>query len=416
MKLTFIILLLLSVIALTVYASPFPEPEIIKFPLTKRRPVYNKRQASSTVTLSDFQQDSSYYFPIKISGQSFTVVFDTGSLDLWVPGSSCTSPACRKHNQFNPANSPTFRATNKTFTIQYVGGDGVVTDIGFDTVTVGSASATNQVFGSATSVTTTVSNPPYDGIMGFGPGQNGELGGVTFFHQLVSQGAIKSPVFGVYLGRQQDGTDTQSEVTLGGIDSSKTKSNIVNSTVVAGAVTWDISLDDITVDGTGVGFTNRVVSIDTGTSVIVTPEQDLIALSNAINGKIVAQPDGTYIEIPCNFNHVISFKFNGVTFDMDNKDLIITAGQNVCVLSFIAVSDQSPNLWIVGDPFLKNVYSVYDISGPSVGFARIVTSNQPDKAKSTATSVISSTLFNPLLMIMFKIIPLVNMCVILLYL
>jgi hypothetical protein len=50
----------------------------------------------------------------------FSVQFDTGSSDLFVPGPSCSG--CQGHSRFNPANSSTAVNVNKTFTLTYGSG------------------------------------------------------------------------------------------------------------------------------------------------------------------------------------------------------------------------------------------------------------------------------------------------------
>ncbi|MGH0160378.1 UNVERIFIED_CONTAM: hypothetical protein FKN15_039302 [Acipenser sinensis] len=81
--------------------------------------------------------DISYYGVISIGTppQSFKVVFDTGSANLWVPSIYCNSNACSNHNKFNPNLSSTYRSTSQTVAIQY--GTGSMTGLlGYDTVTV----------------------------------------------------------------------------------------------------------------------------------------------------------------------------------------------------------------------------------------------------------------------------------------
>ena len=41
--------------------------------------------------------------------QPFPVLFDTGSANLWVPGTRCTSAGCLAHPRFNQSASHTFR-------------------------------------------------------------------------------------------------------------------------------------------------------------------------------------------------------------------------------------------------------------------------------------------------------------------
>lgn len=66
-------------------------------------------------------KDAQYYGEISLGSppQKFKVVFDTGSSNLWVPGSDCWSPACFLHSKFYVWNSRTFVANATAFEIRY---------------------------------------------------------------------------------------------------------------------------------------------------------------------------------------------------------------------------------------------------------------------------------------------------------
>ncbi|KAK2506524.1 hypothetical protein MC885_005881 [Smutsia gigantea] len=80
--------------------------------------------------------DCQYFGKIYIGTppQEFTVVFDTGSSDLWVPSVYCKSDACQNHHRFDPSKSSTFQTMGEPLSVQYSRGTmrGVM---GFDTVT-----------------------------------------------------------------------------------------------------------------------------------------------------------------------------------------------------------------------------------------------------------------------------------------
>ena len=238
-------------------------------------------------------------------------------------------------------------------------------------MSIGGKTAKNQVFGVAKAVTFGKSNLSFDGIMGMGPGKYGQLQNVTLFHQLIEQGAVKDSVFGIYFDRINDSTSSDSEVTLGGVDTSKFTGDLVYNNLVPNASHWQISLDDLIVNGSPLGFKDRTANIDTGTSYITIPETDLTTLNGCINGNIITMKKLKTIEIPCNMNQALSLKFANVAYKIKTEDLIFPY-QNSCILGFFSTVNSTISQWIVGDTFLRNVYSVFNISGPTVGFAQLV--------------------------------------------
>merc|ERR1711973_521197 len=71
--------------------------------------------------------DAQYFGPLTIGTppQDFTVIFDTGSSNLWVPSALCPDAegpghiACKVHNTYNSSLSSTYQEDGEEFKIAY---------------------------------------------------------------------------------------------------------------------------------------------------------------------------------------------------------------------------------------------------------------------------------------------------------
>jgi hypothetical protein len=86
-----------------------------------------KRDAEKTTPIAlDSKSDAQYYGPITIGNppQSFLVLFDTGSSNLWVPSSQCPywQISCDLHTKYYSAQSKSYKANGTKFSIQYGSG------------------------------------------------------------------------------------------------------------------------------------------------------------------------------------------------------------------------------------------------------------------------------------------------------
>jgi hypothetical protein len=136
--------------------------------------------------------------------QTFEVVWDTGSSNLWVPDALCTTlPACADDSKFYSSKSSTYSAITpqRDYFLPY--GSGVCAGfLGNDTVTVGDAAAVSYTFGQTTLLPGADFDPPFNGIAGLAFDiLNLPIGSFlpTIFEGLIAGGDLEEPLLHVYL-------------------------------------------------------------------------------------------------------------------------------------------------------------------------------------------------------------------------
>ncbi|RYY31439.1 hypothetical protein EON62_06400, partial [archaeon] len=94
-------------------------------------------------------EEAQYYGPVTVGtpGQTFKVIFDTGSSNLWIPANNCTN--CGLHTKFNAGASSSYVANGAPFYIEY--GSGPVSGyLGEDTVNMGGINVPGITFAEIT--------------------------------------------------------------------------------------------------------------------------------------------------------------------------------------------------------------------------------------------------------------------------
>lgn len=168
--------------------------------------------------------NAQYFGTVSIGSppQSFQVVFDTGSSNLWVPKvgcSHCGLPIIGKKSKYNHDKSSTYTADGAEFEIMY--GSGSVS--GFfsaDDVTLADDLVIDsQRFAEvqdAGGLGIAYSLGKFDGILGLGFTSISVGGTTTCFENLIRQNKVDQPIFSFYLGDNGPG-----ELTFGGYDVNK---------------------------------------------------------------------------------------------------------------------------------------------------------------------------------------------------
>ncbi|XP_028695277.2 napsin-A isoform X2 [Macaca mulatta] len=319
------------------------------------------------VPLSNYR-DVQYFGKIGLGTppQNFTVVFDTGSSNLWVPSRRCHffSVPCWLHHRFDPKASSSFQANGTKFAIQYGTGrvDGILSE---DKLTIGGIKGASVIFGEALwepGLVFTFAH--FDGILGLGFPILSVEGVRPPMDVLVEQGLLDKPVFSFYLNRDPKEPDG-GELVLGGSDPAHYIPPLTFVPVTVPAY-WQIHMERVKV-GPGLTLCVRgcAAILDTGTSLITGPTEEIRALHAAIGGYPLLA--GEYIilcsEIPK--LPAVSFLLGGVWFNLTAQDYVIQA---------LDVPPPAGPFWILGDVFLGTYVAVFDRgdtkSGARVGLAR----------------------------------------------
>ncbi|XP_043828009.1 pepsin A-like [Dromiciops gliroides] len=294
--------------------------------------------------------------------QEFKVVFDTGSANFWVPSVLCYSPACHYHPRFDPQQSSSFKATQQTFSIAY--GTGSMTGVlAYDTVKIGDIEDTNQIFGlSQTESNTFLAFTTFDGILGMAYPEISEAGATPVFDNLWNQRLISKNVFAFYLSSNEK---NGSVLMFGGIDSSY-YSGSISWIPLSSKGYWQITMTSITMNGTVVACDGGCQAIvDSGTSLIIGPYNEIDSIQAAIGA--IQNANGE-MEVNCSSISdlpPITFNINGEEFPVPTKGYIKQKSSS-CTSGF-SVTDL--NLWILGDVFMRQYFTIFDRENDRVGLA-----------------------------------------------
>ena len=135
--------------------------------------------------------------------QFFEVQIDTGSANLWVVDTKCSSSSnCQYHNYFNSSASTTFSPLKESLDITY--GSGITTcKLGEDDVTIDGINIFSVEFGYCSYVSfPDFSGSGFDGVLGMAYPILAQDNTSTIFQLLLNDGDLHRGVFSLYLGDQ----------------------------------------------------------------------------------------------------------------------------------------------------------------------------------------------------------------------
>lgn len=324
-----------------------------------------KPKQSNSAGVDQDGTDYSYFIEAQFgSDQSpMYMLIDTGASTTWVMGSDCTSKACNMHNTFKADSSKTLKDQAKPFAVEY-GSGSVSGSLVTDTVKIAGLSVAMD-FGLTNVTSDEFTQFPFEGILGLSIGNGGPQ---NFLVALKNAKLVDSNVFAVSLSRGADGTN-DGEITFGGPNPDKFTGDISYAPVdPKHHGSWAITMDDASVNGKPVGVKDKLAYIDTGTTYAFAPAADVKKLYEAIPGA-KADEEGVTWTLPCDTKASLALSFGGETFPVSAKDFMSGPDKDKRCIGNIYGLEVVKGAWLLGDLFLKNVYTVFDMDQARIGFA-----------------------------------------------
>ncbi|CAK9192347.1 unnamed protein product [Sphagnum troendelagicum] len=321
------------------------------------------------LVLSNFM-DTQYYGEIGIGtpAQNFSVLFDTGSSNLWVPSSKCYfSLACYFHTRYESSSSSTYKENGTSFAIQY--GTGSMTGfLSQDNIAIGDLTVINQVFAEATQEPgVTFVAAQFDGILGLGFKEISVDSVTPVWYNMLSQGLVTQPVFSFWLNRDAS-QENGGELVFGGVDPKHFQGTHIYTPVTRKGY-WQFNMGDVLIGGESTDYCKGgcAAIADSGTSLLAGPSVcDHLPNSNGDStvdcSSLASMPD-------------VAFTIDGNIFTLTPAQYILQIGQGSqaqCMSGFTGLDIPPPAgpLWILGDVFMGAYHTVFDYGNTRLGFAK----------------------------------------------
>jgi cathepsin D len=243
---------------------------------------------------------------------------------------------------------------------------------------MGGYEAVNQTLGAATTYSTGLKYPNFrpDGLLGLGFPSLSTFGTSPVFQTMVSNGVLPQAVFGLALSSQPG----NSELTIGGTNPSLYQESTTEYIDVDLPAYWQVRLAGLSRPGLNstpdVVVVNKTsyaqAIIDSGTTLIIT--SDNIAqtyYANVPGAKPSTEVGGGAWTVPCDtigsLAPTLTFNSRNFTVSPSTFNLgPVSPGSTDCIAG---LAGGGSAWWIIGDVFLQNVYTIFDVNNTRIGFA-----------------------------------------------
>lgn len=334
-----------------------------------------KKQVPEDFMVRLASYSNSYYFGNIYIGSNkqgpFAVVFDTGSSNLWVPDVSCVD--CENEHKFDLRTSSSAVAIGSEEKVFSYGSGSVVGTLVYDDITIEGVNTNMvtvrvQTFGSINRKNESdvffEKGLAFDGIMGLGFAPLAIRNEPTMLQSLRQQGYLEKPMFAFHLSKDPN---TPSDLVLGDYHPDAFVGELRWQPVTRAAY-WETKLGGVSVNGTQLSPAAMSAIVDSGTSLILGPAAQIQRLAELLGA---APRKGGGHTLACDrTQHLppVMITLNGHSYPIPPSQYFFPIGDE-CVLGFVATSSSItattastlPAEWILGDLFLRSVYTVFDM-------------------------------------------------------
>ena len=286
----------------------------------------------------------------------------------WVFSSELPANEQANHNIYNPANSQTSKVdSGETWSISYGDGSSASGNVYTDVVNVGGTSVTGQAVELAKTISSEFAQDQSDGLLGLAfssintvkPNQQ-----QTFFAN--AESSLNSPLFTANLKKGAPGS-----YNFGYIDSSEYTGDITYTAVDNSQGFWGFTSSGYTV-GSGSPVSESIPAIaDTGTSLLLLPDDLVSDYYSQVSGSSNSQTDGGYI-FDCSANLPdLTLQIEGYAAVVPGSYMNYAPASESGSCFGGLQSNDGIGQSIFGDVFLKAQFVVFSdaAGGPQLGFA-----------------------------------------------
>ncbi|KAF9693501.1 hypothetical protein EKO04_008482 [Ascochyta lentis] len=378
---------------------PRPDSRSITLPLRRvptslrsRQNAYNIVNSNdptqkNSVAIDQDGSDLSYMVAVTIgdSKEEYHLLLDSAASNTWVMGQDCKSEACGMHTTFGKGDSTSLKTQDTPFSVTY-GTGSVSGTLATDTLHIGGSLSPSVTFGLATNVSSEFKSYPMDGILGIGRGANakGAVDAPQIMDALKDEKLIGTKLYGIHLSRSSDGLN-DGELNLGEANKARFSGDLNWLDCVPNDTGfWEVPISDASVNGKTLGLQGKKGIMDTGTSYILMPPADALAIHTPIPGFTQS---GETFSVPCDTKTPLQFIFGKTAYNISTADWLggkLDSG--LCRSNIIGRQTFNESQWLIGDVFLKNVYSVFDFDGSRVGLGTPGAEEQQSSSSTTPSS------------------------------